>query len=168
MKSRAFTLVEVIIVVTILAILAAIAMPRFTESATRAKESAAKDLLHILRTQIELYKFDHSGTAPGYIMGSVPAPVTALYNQFRGTSKADGSAVASRVPVDPYIYGPYINEIPTNPFNSLSNIKIVANGTDIASAADGTTSGWIYIRETAKVALNWPGSDSEGKNHYEY
>lgn len=62
--SRAgFTLIEVIIVVAILAILAALVVPNMLEAQTRSKVSRAKADLATLRTALEAYAVDH-GTYP--------------------------------------------------------------------------------------------------------
>ena len=63
---KAFTLVEVLIVVAILGILAAIVLPVFRSHSQKAKESAAKDNLRILRNTIEIYAAQHNGIPPGY------------------------------------------------------------------------------------------------------
>lgn len=61
---RAFTLIEILIVVVILGILAAIIIPQFAESADSAKESAAKSMLQTVRAQVELYRFKEDGSCP--------------------------------------------------------------------------------------------------------
>lgn len=167
MKSKAFTLVELMIVVAILGILASIALPEIQEHIIKAKEAAAKDILYTLRSQIELYKYQHAGVAPGYV-GAAQAVPTILVYQFTGTSAANGWAVSSQVPVTPYVYGPYINKLPQNPFNNLSNIKYVAASVNFADAVDGTTSGWLYKKETPEIRLNRTGSDSQNVNYYDY
>lgn len=59
-KSRAFTLIELLIVVAIIAILAAIAVPNFIEAQARAKVSRALSDLRSTRTAIESYAVDHN------------------------------------------------------------------------------------------------------------
>ncbi|MHC5089176.1 MAG: type IV pilin protein, partial [Planctomycetota bacterium] len=61
MKKNGFTLVELMIVVTILGILAAIVIPEFQGHASQSRESAVKSSLHTVRCQIELYKMQHDG-----------------------------------------------------------------------------------------------------------
>ena len=52
---RAFTLIEILIVVVILGILAAIVVPQFTDAADDANDAAVRSQLQTLRGQIELY-----------------------------------------------------------------------------------------------------------------
>ena len=167
MKIRAFTLVEVLIVVAILGILAAVVLPTFQGQTTIARESTAKDSLRTMRTQIEFYKMEHDGVPPGYVNG-VGTTVVTLRLQFTGITTITGSALASVTPTPPFLYGPYIKKLPENPFNNLTNIAYVAEGTAFSAAVDGTSSGWLYKKETAEFVVNWTGTDSEGINFYDY
>ena len=62
-----FTLVEILIVVIILGVLAAVAIPQFTSSTDDAKTSALDMTLSELRNAIELYFHQHGGTYPGQL-----------------------------------------------------------------------------------------------------
>ncbi len=53
---RAFTLIEILIVVVILGILAAIVIPQFTDASQQAMESSVVTQLQTLRSQIELHE----------------------------------------------------------------------------------------------------------------
>ena len=166
-KEKAFTLVEVILVVTILGILAALVMPTFQGHLVKARESAAKDNIRAIRSQIELYKLQHKGIPPGYVNGS-GAPTALLELQFTATTAETGAASPSTVPSEPYLYGPYIKRLPENSFNKLSNIDYVPEATDFSAAVDGTSSGWLYKKETGEFKINWTGTDSEGTAFYNY
>ena len=167
MKQKAFTLIELIIVVTILGILASFVLPTFQGHVLKSKEAAAKNDLKVMRTQIELYKMEHNGIPPGYINGS-GAPTALLELQFTATTTVDGAVSTSTVPSGAYVNGPYIKRIPENPFNKLSTIAYVEAATDFSAAADGTSSGWLYKKETAEFKINWTGVDSEGISFDDY
>jgi len=65
MKSKsAFTLIELLIVVAIIAILAAIAVPNFLEAQTRSKVSRAKADMRSVVTAIEAYRTDANRYPP--------------------------------------------------------------------------------------------------------
>ncbi len=61
---KAFTLIELLIVVAIIAILAAIAVPNFLEAQTRAKTSRAKNDMRVYATALEAYYIDFNGYPP--------------------------------------------------------------------------------------------------------
>jgi general secretion pathway protein G len=167
MKRNAFTLIEVILVVTILGILAALVLPTFSDQATTARESAAKSDLMTIRSQIELYKLQHNGIPPGYVDGTA-APVATMEVQLVGTTMVGGAPSPITIPTAPFLYGPYLRKIPENPFNNLSTIAYVAAGTAFSSAADGTSSGWLYKKETGEFAINATGTDKDGTVYYNY
>jgi general secretion pathway protein G len=54
-RKKAFTLVELLVVVMILGALAAIAVPRMISGATNAKISACETNVDLINSQIELY-----------------------------------------------------------------------------------------------------------------
>ena len=64
--TAAFTLIELLIVVAIIAILAAIAVPNFLEAQTRAKVSRVKSDMRTTATGLELYRVDNNDYPPGF------------------------------------------------------------------------------------------------------
>ncbi len=164
MRTKGFTLVELMIVVSILGILGALVLPVYQGHASEAKVSAAKSNLHAIRAQIELYRMHHSGTLPGYAFGAGVTEGT-LAEQFTGTSTVDGATSSSKMPTDPFLYGPYLVKTPANPFNNRSNM---AYSTDFAADAGVEDSGWLYNRTTGQICLNYPGTDAEGAAYIDY
>ncbi len=67
---NAFTLIEVLIVVIIVAVLAATIIPQFSTSTKEAKMSNLKFNLRIVRSQLEMYKEQHSGVYPPAAAGA--------------------------------------------------------------------------------------------------
>jgi len=59
-SGRAFTLIELLIVVAIIAILAAIAVPNFLEAQTRAKISRVLNDFRTIKTGLESYRVDNN------------------------------------------------------------------------------------------------------------
>ncbi len=166
MEKKGFTLVEILIVVAILGIMAAIVIPTFQGNVAQAKESASKTNLGTMRAQIELYRLHHNSYPPGYTNGAV-GPIASVELQLIGTTAATGQSSPNIVPAAPFLYGPYLKKIPQNPYNKLSSITRVAVGTAFSAAVDGTT-GWLYKIETGEIALNWTGTDSAGVAYYDY
>src|SRR5436190_15454775 len=63
-RKGGFTLVEILIVVIILGILAAIVIPQFTSASQDARKNSLASQLQTLRSQIELYKLQHLDQIP--------------------------------------------------------------------------------------------------------
>jgi len=59
---KGFTLIELMVVIVIIAILAAVALPNFMGATEKARESAVRSAMKTLQTAIEMYATDHSGT----------------------------------------------------------------------------------------------------------
>src|SRR5690242_1961052 len=63
-NSKGFTLIELMIVVAIIGILAAIAIPKFADLVTKSKESAVKGSLGSVRSAVSIYYSDTEGIFP--------------------------------------------------------------------------------------------------------
>src|SRR5208283_2786445 len=79
MKVRGFTLIELLIVVAIMAILVAIAVPNFIEAQIRAKVSRCRVDFRSLATGLEAYAVDWTKYPPGYSVEEAPIGANQFY-----------------------------------------------------------------------------------------
>jgi general secretion pathway protein G len=126
-NAAAFTLVEILIVVVILGILAAIVVPQFTSAAQESRENALKMDLHRIRQQIEIYSQQHGSNYPDSAL-TFAAQMTMSSNVF-GETAAVGTLG--------YPLGPYLRDIPVNPFTGGRTIGDGEPGTSDWYYADG-------------------------------
>jgi prepilin-type N-terminal cleavage/methylation domain-containing protein len=106
---KGFTLIELMIVVAIIGILAAIAIPKFANLVTKSKESAVKGSLGSVRSAVSIYYSDTEGVFPADATNlstalctnekyltvlpfmSIPAPANHGQTNSASVSLADGS-----------------------------------------------------------------------------
>lgn len=137
-----FTLIEVLIVVVIMAVLAAMIVPRFIDSAEDSKDSVLRFNLHSLRTQIQLYKIHHQGLTPALRTRQLPQ-LTAATNAAGDIGLAGPS----------FPYGPYIvTAMPDNPYNGFNT---VAPATSVPPTAEVSNAGWQYDETSGQI---WPNT----------
>ncbi|MCD6378517.1 MAG: type II secretion system protein [Planctomycetes bacterium] len=165
--THAFTLVEILIVVVILGIIAAIVIPKFSNASAMAKASMLADDLRVIRTQIQIFKSQHLGVAPGYPNCDPSAQPTeqAFIDQMTKASTATGEIAEPGTPG--YKFGPYLREIPENPINGKSSVLIIANGQPFPASPDDTH-GWIYQPSTLIFKAGCSGKDENGKAYFDY
>ncbi|MDD5063138.1 MAG: type II secretion system protein [Phycisphaerae bacterium] len=162
---KAFTLVELLIVVAILGILAAMTVPIFQNHIEKAKESAAKDNLRTLRNAIELYAAQHNGFPPGYINGTLNPVPTTVTRQLCWATTPDG--VSAPRGTAGYPLGPYLPTIPKNPFNDKNTMQVLGPATLFPDPPTGAF-GWIYKPSIKAIKVDDKGTDSKGVKHYDY
>ncbi|GAB4138479.1 MAG: hypothetical protein Kow0040_25870 [Thermogutta sp.] len=140
---QAFTLIEVLIVVVIMAILAAVIIPQFSTATSDAKRSALEFNTHTLRSQIELYKVHH---------GSYP---TISNNDLPQLWQATNAAGEIGTPGSNYPYGPYLTSgIPANPYNNSNKVVAVATPGQTPTAVVAGGAGWQYDATTGNIYPN--------------
>ncbi|MBM4027616.1 MAG: prepilin-type N-terminal cleavage/methylation domain-containing protein [Planctomycetes bacterium] len=133
MKVRCgFTLVEILIVVSILGILAAIVIPQYSSGTTEARDAGLRSNLQIVRKQIALYKLHHHGLWP--------AAEGETHDDFqrRLTSRTDEWGEPGTQ------FGPYLERLPTNIFNKLATVRIGG------APAGSNTHGWRFDPSTGQ------------------
>lgn len=163
--ARAFTLVEILIVVVILGILAAIAVPKLSNAAHAARESTLKEDLRFLRTQIAVFNSQHRDTFPGYPGGDTTATPSETLFVDQLTLHTDENCNPSATASATFKFGPYLSRMPENPVSSFVTITIVDPAGTFT--ADGTT-GWLYQPSTGRIQANMVGADSDGKPFANY
>ena len=128
-NKRAFTLLELLIVISIIAILAATMIPNFIGFDAEARLAATQTNLNTLRTRVSLFR-----TKEGRYPESLEELLTISYN-------------------DMGIERPYLDSIP---LEFISDKAGSAEIEDIESRdafpGDG---GWVYISDKAKVVVDW-------------
>ena len=155
MKAQSgFTLVEILIVVVILGILAAIVIPQFTSASTEAKESSLVSDLQTIRSQVELFKIQHNDILPGEILnadGSITAATAITFvNAFCLKTDQYGN-VGTTAGV--HRFGPYMKKLPPNPFSNSTAETVAGISEDGGSVAVGAAklaagsnaSGWYFV-----------------------
>lgn len=150
MKTRGgFTLVEILVVVTILGVLAAILIPQYKSSTNDAKHAALTGNLHIIRKQIELYKIQHNGVLPAGV-GDTGADFSR-----RMLVKTDGEGAAGTR------FGPYLQRVPVNEFNNRCTVRVGG------VAAGANTDGWRFDPQTAEFQAddNYDGTGDGVPDH---
>jgi len=173
-SEQGFTLVELLIVVIILAIMAAIAIPQFGSSTEDAKISTLETNLQQLRAAVELYYHQHNTRYPGSYAetdgttatATAGAAQTAFIAQL--TQYTDKNGKVAGVKDATFKYGPYIKKLtlPKNPFlTGASAVGVLAditsNDITVAPTVDGTT-GWKFFVKLGRMVANDNTTLSDG------
>ncbi len=140
-RGHGFSLVELVVVVTIIGVLASIAVPRVSRGASAAQKNALQATLANVRKAIDVYYAEH-GKYPGYDSATGLRDNDAFGEQLLMYSDRSGKTNAA--PSSTYRYGPYLRSpFPKNPRNNLDTVYVKAVPGD-ADPADGTV-GWVAV-----------------------
>lgn len=165
--THAFTLLEIVVGVVVLGTISAFVVPQLTRASDRSSESALKDMLRYMRTQIQVYKAQHGEVPPGYPSDDTsqsPDPVTFVAQM---TEYTNGRGRVSTVRADGYLLGPYLPEIPANPFTARGGVLIVT-GQAFPEPDRSQPYGWMYCPETQQIVANLDGVDPDGQPYTSY
>ncbi len=153
-----FTLVELLIVVIILAILAAIIVPQFSAATDDANQSAYDTNIANIRSAVDLYRQQHNAY-PGAVAssgatcingvavaGAVGEP--AFIAQLKNYTNAAGLACTGTDPNE-FKYGPYLkDDLPVNPLGTVNTLAVVNTG--VLGLTSGSTGGWRFDSVTGE------------------
>lgn len=130
MRKNAFTLVELIMVIVILAILAAIGIPVYIDLRDDAKSAAMKGAVNAIRGALSVQQAEDAGAGG---LGDCPSVLD-------GSIFKDGS-------------------VPENPENSLATVSATTGPCTSGNGdLDGST-GWLYNASACRVCANSVGTD---------
>ncbi|MDD5496072.1 MAG: type II secretion system protein [Candidatus Omnitrophica bacterium] len=137
MKRRGFTLIELVIVIVILGILAAVAIPKFVDLTGEARKAACKGALGGLRSGIAIWYAHNAATGTGTAW-------PALDNL---TNTANATPVmAQGVPANPFVTG-------------AASISVVTTNAKPGSTNDGQA--WVYDTQSGQIWASYGGTNTD-------
>ena len=144
-----FTLVEMLIVVAILGLLAAVAIPQFTSAKEDGRVAAMVSSLSILRTSVDSYWSQHDDF-PGQ------KNAEQFQNQLTKTTNKQGQVGQG----NGFGYGPYLRRgiLPENPFTHTNTVKIVGQ---MPTKPSGNQA-WVYCKTDGEMRANVSGTTPDG------
>ncbi len=161
-----FTLVELLIVVAILGILAALVIPQFSNASDTARESVLKEDLRNLRSQTLAYAIEHNDVPPGHPGGDVGVAATEATMIAQFTNPTNNSGTTGPLNDPSFRFGPYMRIIPENPINNLATVRVIGAGAFPSDPAG--THGWVYQPSSKAWAADCTGSDDNGVRYFDY
>ena len=142
-NKKGFTLVELLIVIVILGILAAIVIARFAGATKESKESNLKGNLRTLRSSLETFKANSKSN-------SYPPTLDDLWKGT--TSDVDSKTFLERIPIDPFYR-----------VNTIDLASVAFSPSDAATSRDTKISGgggWAYDSQSGRVCANYKSTET--------
>ena len=145
-KIKGFTLIELMIVVAIIGILAAIAIPRFAQMLEKSREGATRGNLSSMRSAVSIYYSEREGIFPNDLTTSFTS----------------------------YLYPiPYAK---ASPLGNLNNVNLASTPPGSGGASPFSwvvTGGWCYITDptspyNGSVFANSTATDTKGNSFTTY
>jgi type II secretory pathway pseudopilin PulG len=151
--ARGFALAEFLIIVAILGLLSAVALPKFASQHARQEADEMQRGLTQLRHAVNVYWAQHDG---------FPGPQAADVERQLGqaTDRAGHTGEGAAFDLGPYLAG---GRLPTNPATGRCDLRIVQAMPGSPTGA----SGWLYCPVTGEVRADVPGRNADGVAWYD-
>lgn len=133
MKTRGFTLLELLVVVAIIGLLVAYVGPRYAAQIGKSEITAARAQMEALAKALDTYRLD-TGHYPSAVQG-----LAALRERPAGEAKWNGPYLQKDVPADPW-GRPYVYRVP----GRKGDYELVSYGRDGAPGGTGDNADIVY------------------------
>ncbi len=137
-NQKGFTLIELVIIIVVLGILAAVAIPKYQDITGEAKEAAARAALGSIRSGVTIFYANAAVTT-----GTADWPTLVEIETY-------GTVMATAMPKNPY-------QLDTNAPDSICTG--VTKGVLVA----GGRGGWAYLEGSGEI---WPNTNVAGENSW--
>jgi general secretion pathway protein G len=139
-RRSGFTLIELVVVIMILGILAAVAVPKLITTTGSATDNGLRQSLAVVRDAIEMYAAEHAGKLPG----------------------VDGAEATFKTDLKPYLRG----DFPKCPVGA-KNDSVDFGSTDPLTGDASPTKAWRYNKATGQFIVNYGAATSDGTTTYD-
>jgi prepilin-type N-terminal cleavage/methylation domain-containing protein len=156
-RQSGFNLIELVIVVLLISIIAAVTIPRLSRGSATSGDSQLAGNLAILRSAIDLYATEHHGAYPA---------VANFEAQMTQYTDADGNISPIKTAVA--IFGPYLRKIPALPVGANKDNSNIVDG---AAGSPGAIAGaWFYNATSGTIQANCINAQTDdiGKQYNAY
>jgi len=171
-KRHGFSLVEILAVVLILGILAAVVAPKMFRTILGAKEVKLKRNLQVARQAIDMYQAEHGGMFPASTGDGMNAAGTEAAFMTQMAFYTNAAGVVSMTRTGEFCFGPYVEDsdawiVLLGPRESMRRgVKVVGDGTSLSGESNPEYM-YKYDYTTGEFIYNYNGLASDGVTRYD-